>query len=572
MIDTETLLDTLISNRGVDESVREKFLSPDFDGGIYDAFLLQDMDIAVERILRAIDSGERIVIYGDYDCDGIPGSVVLHDFFKEIGYKNFSNYIPHRHKEGYGLNTGALDGFAAEGVTLLITVDLGITNVKEVEYANTLGIECIITDHHLPHEEIVEDESRQILPPALAVINAKRTGNVYPDNMLCGAATAWKLVCALVERGKQNKIECIEKLPTGFTKWLLDMVGISTIADMVPLQNENRVLAYYGLIVLRKSRRRGLQTLLLKAGIKAADLTEEDIGFGIAPRINAASRMDTPMDAFVLLSTADEKVAVEKANYLESLNTGRKENVAVYMKKAHALAESRLDKPVLVLGDTQWEPGVLGLIAGKLADTYGKTVFVWGRGEESETIKGSCRSDGLTHLVDLMSATEQGTFTAMGGHELAGGFAVEFDRIFDLEERLCVAYDATKHLQIEKKDELRVDAALSLSDVNTSTHNTLSCLAPFGVGNQRPLFEFVQVSVVSARAFGKTKNHLELVLGDESKQVKAIQFFAGTKIVSQSGEEIELVAGMNITLQAYIEKNTFAGAREIRLRIHKILV
>jgi single-stranded-DNA-specific exonuclease len=324
-------------------------------------------------------------------------------------------------------------------------------------------------------------------------------------------------------------------------------------------------------MVLRKSRRRGLQTLLLKAGLRAELLTEEDVGFGIAPRLNAASRMDIPMDAFTLLSTSDERVAVEKANYLEELNTVRKENVAVHMKKAHCLVEGRLGNAVLVLGDTEWSPGVLGLIAGKLADEYKKTVFVWGRGEEEGDFKGSCRSDGYTHLVDLMSAALPDTFLGFGGHELAGGFSVSHSKLFELEASLLAAYEKTKHTQLEKKNELVVDGELALSDVGLGTYTIISRLAPFGVGNQRPLFIFKNVCVASARAFGKSRNHLELVLGGGGVQIKAIQFFAGLSIQDKEGVQVELATDMRVDVTAYIEKNTFAGAREIRLRLHSVI-
>jgi single-stranded-DNA-specific exonuclease len=570
MNSTDELLELLLKNRGITKEDQKKaYLEPNFETNIYDPFLLQDMQVAVDRILLAIEKKEKIVIYGDYDCDGIPGSVVLYDFFSEIGYTHFSNYIPHRHTEGYGLHVSAIEKFAKEGVTLLITVDLGITNIAEVAYAHTLGIDTIITDHHLPHEEIDSGAQVQVLPKAVAVINAKRTGNQYPDNMLCGCATAWKLVCALITTGKERNINVFAEIPVGFEKWLLDMVGISTISDMVPLQNENRVLAYYGLIVLRKNRRKGVRALLLNANLRPDFLTEEDVGFSIAPRINAASRMDIPMDAFDVLSTRDEATAIHKANYLESLNTGRKENVAVYMKKAHELAKLRTDKKILVVGDKEWSPGVLGLIAGKLTDAYGKTTFVWGGGEDG-SIKGSCRSDGNTHLVDLMSAVEKETFTAMGGHELAGGFSLELDKLFDLEERIQVAYEKVKHMQLEKKNELYIDCALRLSDVTVQTFNTITKLAPFGLGNQKPLFSFDNVKIIHARLFGKTKNHLELIVSKDNTEIKAIQFFAGTHVETKSGLQVELVAGMSITLFAYIEKNTFAGAREIRLRIHAI--
>ncbi len=573
MTSTNELIDKLLTNRGIiDDNERRIFLNPDFKNGVYDPYLLQDMAVAVERILKAIESSEKIVIYGDYDCDGIPGSVVLHDFFAEIGYENFTNYIPHRHNEGYGLHNNAIEKFAKDGITLLISVDLGITNIKEVDFANSLGVDCIITDHHLPHEEIVDGLSTQIIPNALAVINAKRTGNQYPDNMLCGAATAWKLVCALVESGKKNNISGIEKVGDGFTKWLLDVVGIATIADMVPLTNENRVLAHYGLIVLRKSKRKGLQAMLTKAKMRLADLTEEDVAFTIAPRINAASRMDTPIEAFKLLSAKSEELAIGQANLLESLNTDRKENVAVFMKKAHNLARARLDMAVLVVGDNEWSPGVLGLIAGKLADEYNKTVFVWGKGESDSEMKGSCRSDGYTHLVDLMSAAIPGTFSAMGGHELAGGFTVFYEAIFDLEKNINDAYEKTKHLQLEKKSEMVVDTKLELVDVTLSTYNEIQKLAPFGIDNQKPLFRFEDVNLISARAFGKTKNHLEIIVGDDTKQIKAIQFFAGLSVKNNLGHDVEITSASNISLEAFIEKSTFAGKREIRLRIHKILI
>ena len=213
------LTQTLLKNRGITTSGEaEKFLHPDYERDIHDPFLILNMEKAVERILRAIDVEEKIVVYGDYDCDGIPGSVILHDFFKKIGYKNFENYIPHRHDEGYGLNTDAVDEFAKNGTGLLITVDCGITDVKEVAHANSFGIDVIVTDHHLPQE---------IIPSAYAILNSKQKGDTYPDNMLCGAGLAWKLVQALLKkRGKEWSVG------EGWEKWLLDMAGLSNIPDM----------------------------------------------------------------------------------------------------------------------------------------------------------------------------------------------------------------------------------------------------------------------------------------------------------------------------------------------------
>jgi single-stranded-DNA-specific exonuclease len=312
------LTQTLLFNRNItSEEEAEIFLNPDYERDIYDPFLIMGMERAVERILSAIENEEKIVIYGDYDCDGIPGSVVLHDFFKKIGYKDFENYIPHRHEEGYGFHAHAVEEFAKEGVGLVITVDCGITDVDAVKRADELGIDVIITDHHLPQET---------LPPAFVILNSKQKEDTYPDDMLCGAGVAWKLVQALLARGRKEKIFDVSD---GWEKWLLDMAGLSTIADMVPLLKENRALAHFGLKVLRKSPRPGLQKLLRKAKVAQVHLTEDDVGFMIAPRINAASRMDVPMEAFRLLSTDDEIVAGELSEHLHNINNERKLSVAV---------------------------------------------------------------------------------------------------------------------------------------------------------------------------------------------------------------------------------------------------
>ena len=288
------LVQQLLFTRGIhDAESARAFTEPNYDTDLHSPFLLTDMAKAVERILRAMREGEHIVIYTDYDCDGIPGGVLLHDFFTAIGYTNFENYIPHRHEEGYGFNADSVPYFKERNAKLIITVDCGITDHPAVEKANELGIEVIVTDHHEPSET---------LPPAYAVINPKRD-DAYPFKGICGTAVAYKLVQAILEEGKKSGQITLKD---GMEKWWLDLVGLATIADMVPLTGENRVFARYGLQVLRKSQRPGLQHLLRKAGGSQRYLTEDDIGFTIAPRINASSRMDTPEDAFHMLRTRDE--------------------------------------------------------------------------------------------------------------------------------------------------------------------------------------------------------------------------------------------------------------------------
>jgi single-stranded-DNA-specific exonuclease len=547
------LTNLLLEKRGIsDPEEKLRFIAPDYERDGHDPFLILNMERAVDRILLAMKQEEKIIIYGDYDCDGIPGSVILHDLFKKIGYTKVENYIPHRHLEGYGLNKCAIEQFAKDGVTLVITIDCGITDVEEVALANTLGVDVIITDHHLP---------QAILPPAYAVINSKQVGDTYPDDQLCGAGVAFKLAQAILLRGQ------FAHIPEGWEKWLLDMAGLSTIADMVPLQKENRMLAYYGLKVLRKSPRLGLQALLREAGALQSELTEEDVGFTIGPRINAASRMDVPLRAFELLATSDEAFAKERAKFLGNLNTERKGEVARMVKEAKQHLKSREIRSVIVIGNPNWRVGVVGIVANQIAEAFDRPTFAWGK-EGTKDIKGSCRSDGRINLVDLMCATSDGTFVDKGGHEFSGGFSVTTDNIHTLEDELVRV-----HAGLPKKEKPKlkytVDTVLSVGEVNEVTYRAVNLLAPFGVGNPKPHFLFRGVTIVRAEPFGKEKNHLKLTLTDASgKQTQAIGFF----MTAESFPLVDVAEGKNINLVATLEKSFFRGRPELRLRIVDILL
>ena len=538
----------LLLSRGIetDEEIK-KFIAPDYERDTYDPFLILNMEKAVMRILEAIKEEEPIIIYGDYDCDGIPGSVVLHDFFTKIGYAHFLNYIPHRHHEGYGLNKDAIEHFASEGVALIITVDCGITDVDEVLLAQDLGIDVIITDHHLP---------QAVLPPAYAIINSKQEGDTYPDPMLCGAGVAFKLVQALLLRGK------FEGVGIGWEKWLLDMAGLATIADMVPLQNENRVLAYFGLKVLKKSPRPGLQALLRKAGVAQEHLTEEDVGFTIGPRINAASRMDIPFHAFEMLSTSDIVLAKERALYLDTLNDTRKLEVARMTKEARKLLHERELREVIVIGNPSWRVGVVGIVANKLAEEFDRPAFVWGK-EGSTHIKGSCRSDGRVNIVELMVAVRDGVFLDKGGHEFSGGFSVATEHIHYLEDELVKAHHVIFKKET-KPEAYTIDATLLLRDIHEATFRAIDILAPFGIGNPRPHFLIERAQVIESSQFGKEKNHLKLILGDDAgSRVSALGFFMSP----EDFPEIDLSLDREINIVATLEKSYFRGRPELRLRI-----
>lgn len=543
------LTQTLLYNRGISEREEaHKFLYPDYDRDVYDPFLILNMEKAVERILDAVKSEEKIIIYGDYDCDGIPGSVVLHDFFKKIGYKNFENYIPHRHEEGYGLHKEAVEKFAKNQVSLIITVDCGIADVEAVKHAQDLGIDVIVTDHHLPQET---------LPPAYAILNSKQEEDTYPDDMLCGAGVAWKLVQALLVVGRERKLFDVHE---GWEKWLLDMAGLSTVADMVPLKNENRALAHFGLKVLRKSPRPGLQKLLRKSGVNQMHLTEDDLGFMVAPRINAASRMDIPIQAFNLLATDDEIVAGELSLHLHKINDERKYTVAHIVKEIKKMLTEREIREVIVIGNPKWRVGVLGIAANNIMEEFNRPVFVWGR-EGGEHIKGSCRSDGTVNLVELMSSVSEGFLLGSGGHELAGGFSAPHEKIHLLEDELINSYKKVKKEREEK--EVFVDKEMSVDEVSWDTYQKIEQLAPFGVGNPKPLFLFRDIEVAGVKMFGKEKNHLELQFkNSRGTSIPAIGFF-----MDEGTFDAPLEVGRKVNLVASIEKSMFRGRRELRLRV-----
>ena len=528
----------LLFSRGIgDAEEAEKFFNPDYESHAHDPFLLAGMDRAADRIISAVKNGEKICIYSDYDADGIPGAVILHDFFKKIGVKNlafsgrergkgvgetgvspsrntgrsplgtegflnkaypnsnlggFMNYIPHRRDEGFGLNLNAVNEIADGGAKLLITVDCGVADAEEIGEANRRGMEVIITDHHLPNGE---------LPEAFAILNPKLKDSTYPFKELCGSAVAYKLVQAVLSRERFGMKE-------GMEKWLLDMVGLATLADMVPLTGENRMFAHYGLKVMRKSPRIGMQKLLAKLRINQRHITEDDIGFMIAPRINAASRMGLPDDAFNLLATDDEAVAGELAEHLDRINSERKGVVASMVKEIRKIIAERSEKEtmkkIVVIGNPMWKPALLGLAANSLVDDHDRPVFVWGR-EADGSFKGSCRSCGKVNMLELMKAVSPGVFADFGGHKMSGGFTVTDGKIHSLEDELLKALEKAGKESAPDAD--FVDAALSLERADWKTYSEIEKFAPFGVGNPKPVFLFENAEIAGVKKFGKAGDH-----------------------------------------------------------------
>jgi len=550
------LVRKLLFYRGVKTvEMAEKFLHPNYERDLLDPFLMKDMDRAVERFLSAIQHKEKIIIFGDYDADGVPGSAMLALFLHKIKYHDFEIYIPDRNNESYGLSPETVDDFAKKKVKLIITIDCGITDVAETKLANEHGIDVIITDHHLVPAE---------LPPALAIIDAKQADDEYPEKMLAGSGVMFKFICAVLAKERFN-------ISTGWEKWLLDLVAIATVTDMVPLVGENRLLTYYGLKVLRQTKRLGLIALLDLIKTKPQNVTEDDISFMIGPRLNSASRMSHASQAYYMLTTYDEAEAVTIARHLEDKNKERREAVEKVIRAVDELIDPDNLPPVIVAGSPDWGLGMLGLTSSRLVEKYGRPVWLWSKNAKG-IIKGSCRSDGTINLVEVMrEAGKDGFFLDFGGHALAGGFSLAPEKVDELAQRLISAYEQAEKREIE--EELLVDEQLSLEQVNWETYKLIEPLAPFGVDNPKPVFWLPNIEIFSAKSFGNGGLHLELVFQKENgDKISAIGFFQCLpgEFDGKDGHHfhgINLTKGEKIDALVTLERSTFKNYPELRLRI-----
>lgn len=565
------LVRTLLGKRGISNTDDvDRFLTPDYVRDTHNPFLLEGMERAVARMFAAMEQKQKIAVYADFDCDGIPGAALLSDFFTKIGYTDISVYIPHRDREGYGFHIEAIEKLAQQGVALIITVDVGTTAIDAVKRAKELGVDVIVTDHHEP------DPIREPLASngagAVAVINPKNgpstgSGQVsYPFRDLCGAAVAWKLVCALLVEGRKRGLPQFAAIPEGWEKWLLDLVAIATVADLVPLVGENRALTHFGLKVLRKSRRLGMKALCSRARVRQADITEDDIAFSFAPRINAASRMDEPEEAFRLLTTTNGDEAEKCAAHLESLNTKRRSVVGVVVREAKSRIKARFNAQdrVVVLGDTAWKPALMGLAANSIMGERGGIVCMWGR-DANGRLKGSCRSDGSVSVVELFTRARV-SFEEFGGHHASGGFSVSHESVHTLPEVLAREAEALQSGPSPIRSE--PDAELSLKQVSTALLKELSQMAPFGIGNPKPLFRVRKTRITFAKQFGKDMNHTEvmLVCPESGAQCRAFQFFKTPLDFSVAPSPDTLV-----DVLATIERDTFRGPDRLALRLADIV-
>ena len=531
--DLPPLIAQLLYNRGVQLEAIEPFLSADrrLEGN---PFLLPDISQAVSRVYKAVLSREKIAVYGDFDVDGVTAIVILVEGLSRLGAEVIT-YIPDRVGEGHGLKISALEKLQAQGANLVITVDCGVTDLAEAKRAQEMGIDMIITDHHIPLGS---------LPRAIAVIDPKRKDSGYPYPDLAGAGVAFKLLQALFYKDSREK-------------WLtrfLDLVVLSTVTDLVTLVGENRYLVKEGLRELNNSSRVGIQEMVKLAGLKPGELNAEDISWVIGPRLNAAGRMNNASTSYQLLTTQSPEEARLLALELEEKNAGRQKLTNEVLSRAREKLAAKLHLPVLIEGDVSYSVGVIGLVAGKLVDEFYKPAIIISLGPE--LCQGSCRSIAEFDVVSALTECRD-LLTTFGGHPLAAGFTVARQNVAQLEQRLTsLAMDQLGHLDL--RPELVIDAELPLSILAGDTFNLIQKLSPFGRGNPQPTFLTRQVEVIECRNFGNQSEWLRLKLKQGNVIWQAVDFESRRK-------REEIPSSTDIVYN--LEKSRWNGEEVLRLNL-----
>ena len=507
----------LLFSRGIkDEDSLSRFLAPSLDD-LHDPYLLHDMDKAVNRIRRAIERGEFILVYGDYDADGMTSASILKETLEQLGAECLV-YLPNRFTDGYGPNASVYKYFIEQqGISLIVTVDNGVAGHEAIDLAQSMGVDVIVTDHHsLP----------EVLPDAHAIVHPEHPESDYPFKHLAGCGVAFKLACALLE---EVQVE------------LLDLVAIGTIADMVSLTDENRIMVQYGLEVLRNTQRIGFQELFEIAGISSSDLTEETVGFQLAPRLNALGRLDDPNPAIELLTGFDDEEVREIALMIQDKNEERKEIVQAIYEEAKSLVDP--NKSVQVLAKEGWNPGVLGIVAGRLLEELGQTVIVLNI--EDGRAKGSARSIEAVDIFEALNPHRE-LFIAFGGHAGAAGMTLEAEQLDALSE-ILETYVKDKGIDAKGKNTLYLDEELDLESLSLETVKSFERLAPFGMDNQKPVFYIRDFQVEIARSMGAGDSHLKLKISKGIASFEVVAFGQGSKATEFSQvKQLELAVTLSV--------------------------
>ena len=542
-----TLFEQILTARGLTtRAAREAFLQPDYAAVKHDPFLLPDMKKAVARLKQAREQGEKIVIYGDYDIDGLSATALLLDAFGKFGFEDVDAFIPNRFVEGYGMTMGAVDKVRDMGADLIVTVDTGSLCHAEIAYAASLGIDTVVTDHH----NVAETP-----PPSVAAVNPKFPGHTYPFRDLCGAGVAFKLVQALQTE--------LDGLPDGYEKWLLDLVALGTVCDIVTLADENRANVYWGLEVLKKQQRPGLKALMAVAGIEPEQVNARHLGFGLGPRMNAAGRLETAQHALDMLVARDGLAALEASEKLEELNGKRRGIQDAIFEEACVQAEELADDRVLVVSSGGWNHGVIGIVASKLVEKYKKPVFIIGeRGEEAT---GSARSFGDFSAADAVRAADD-IIIKGGGHGAAAGVTLETEKIGDFRRRVNEFYDSLQLTNQERYLLPRADVEIDdFSEIDEELVANLAKMEPFGNGNPELVLKITRASVLSMRRMGADGQHVKLALRDKNgKVLQVLAFNAPEEFFREPGDEV--AAWFQPTI------NEWQGVRTVEGRLLHIIL
>ena len=534
------LLATILVNRNIKEPKDIRlFLKPTRED-FHDPYLIKDMEIAVQRIIKAINNKEKVTIYGDYDVDGITSITVLKSFLSDIGLE-CKSYIPDRLEEGYGLNKNAIDSILKKGCDLMITVDCGISGNEEIDYANSLGIETIVTDHHEPGDK---------LPNAIAVIDNKRKDSTYPFRELAGVGVVFKLIQALgIKLGLKEET---------YLKYL-DIVCLGTISDIVPLVDENRVIAKLGLMLVQQTRNIGLRSIINSSGYKKVDSTT--ISFGVAPRVNACGRMGMAEEALNLFLSKNINEVNELTKRLNEHNSLRQSiEKQIFEEVLKQIEENDLDKhKVIVLGGKNWHHGVIGIVSSKVTEMYFKPSILLSF-EEDGIGKGSGRSIPGFDLHEALTKCGQ-TIEKFGGHSMAIGITLKKDKFEEFKnkfEQIAIDEHIERIVPI-----IKIDAKINLDDINKEMVESLKQLEPFGEANKMPIFLFKNLKIDSLRALSEGK-HLKLTLKDNNNIINAIGFNIG-KLADEYriGDKIDVVGTLEI--------NTFNGVDNLQINIKDIM-
>lgn len=514
-----TLFEKILASRNIDKDKLNSFLSPDYDLEKGDPYLLPDMQKAVDRIKTAYEKGEKIVIYGDYDVDGISATALLLDAFESFGFKDIQSFIPNRFVEGYGMTIGAVDKIKSMDANLIITVDCGSLCHNEISYANSLGIDTVVTDHH----NVAETP-----PPAVAAINPRFGGHLYPFSDLAGVGVAFKLVQALQKE--------LDGLPEGYEKWLLDLVALGTVCDIVKLTGENRANVYWGIEVMKKQRRTGLKALMAVANIDKADISAKTLGFVFGPRINAAGRMETASLALDMLISKNGDDALNKANYIDNLNSHRRQMQDDIFKEACKIALDYKDDDVLVINGKNWNHGIIGIVAAKILEKFKKPVYILAENDNGET-KGSARSFGDFSAADAVRAADD-IIIKGGGHAAAAGVTLKNDKISDFRQRVNEFYSSLQLNNQERyllpKADVEID---DFSEINEDLVGKIATMEPFGNGNPEPVIKITAADIVNVQHMGTDGQHIKLSARDsDGVVIRMLAFNAPENLLCKPGD------------------------------------